>query len=142
MNLSSCTKHQLKCIFRNYYAKYLSQHNNSRHYIIKYNDNSTFTNSTFENNIKLGESDGIYNFIYEKGDCLINIRYKNVFNSPNITSPFHQKNSFYPSLSNYTLGPFYTVIPKDPNVIWLPVLYNHLQIEKSFKVLNFYKENI
>lgn len=142
MNLSSCTKHQLKYIFTNYYAKYLSQHNSSRHYIIKYNDNNTFTNSTFENNIKLGESDGTYNLIDEKGECLINIRYKNVFNSPNITSPFYQKNSFYPHLSNYTIGPFYTAILKDTNVKWIPVLYNHLQIEKSFKVLNFYKKNI
>ena len=97
--------------------------------------------STFENNIKLGESSGTYKLIDEKGQCLINIRYNNVFNSPNKNSPFHIQNMFYPKLSNYTLGPFYTVIPKE-DVIWLPVLYNHLQIEKGFKVLNFYKKNI
>jgi len=141
MNLVPCTRHQVTNIFTEYYAKYLSQHNNNRHYIIKYNENNTFTNSTFENNIKLGESSGTYKLIDEKGQCLINIRYNNVFNSPNKNSPFHIQNMFYPKLSNYTLGPFYTVIPKE-DVIWLPVLYNHLQIEKGFKVLNFYKKNI
>jgi len=141
MNLVPCTRHQVKNIFTEYYAKYLSQHNNNRHYIIKYNENNTFTNSTFENNIKLGESVGTYKLIDEKGQCLINIRYNNVFNSPNKNSPFHIQNRFYPKLSNYTLGPFYTVIPKE-DVIWLPVLYNHLQIEKGFKILNFYKKNI
>ncbi len=141
MNLIPCTRYQLQSIFIKYNAKYLSQHNNNRHYIIKYNENNTFTNSTFENNIKLGESNGTYNFINENGECLINIRYKNVFDSPNKNSPFHIQNSFYPKLSNYLLGPFYTIIPKD-DVRWLPVLYNHLQMEKGFKVLNFYKKNI
>ena len=94
-----------------------------------------------KNNIKLGESTGTYKIIDENKQCLINIKYKNVYNSENKNSPFHIQNSFYPKLSNYTLGPFYTVIPKE-DVKWLPVLYNHLQIEKGFKVLNFYKKNI
>jgi|TARA_B110000858_G_C17711443_1_gene430783 hypothetical protein len=141
MNLIPCTRNQIKVIFKEYYAKYLSQHNSNRHYIIKYNDNNTFTNSTFENNIKLGESNGTYNLINEKTHCLINIRYTNIFNSPNKNSPFNKQNSFYPKLSNYVIGPFYTIIPKD-DVTWLPVLYNHLQLEKGFKVLNFYKKNI
>lgn len=138
MNLIPCTSHQMKTLFTGYYAKYLSQHNSNRHYIIKYSENNTFTNSTFENNIKLGESDGTYDFVNKKSLCHINIKYNNVFLSPNKDSPFHAKNTFYPHLSNYTLGPFYTIIPKE-NVIWLPVLYNHLQKGKGFKVLNFYK---
>ena len=55
MNLMPCTRNQIKIIFKEYYAKYMSQHNSNRHYIIKYNDNNTFINTTFENNIKLGE---------------------------------------------------------------------------------------
>lgn len=139
MNLASCTKEQLRTIFRQYYAKYLSQHNSNRHYIIKYNENNTFTNSTFENNVKIGTSRGTYFYINKDNQCLINIQYQNVFPSPNISSPFHKRNIFYPKLSNYTLGPFYTSLPNEP-VILLPVLYKHLQLENSFKVLNFYKK--
>ena len=43
MILSILRKDQLINIFSNYYAKYLSQHNPNRHYIIKYHKN-TFTN--------------------------------------------------------------------------------------------------
>ena len=57
MKLTILHKEQLKNIFSNYYAKYLSQNNPNRHYIIKYNKN-TFTNTTFENNIKLGQCNG------------------------------------------------------------------------------------
>ena len=42
MKLVPCNKQQIKGIFNNYYAKYLSQHDNSRHYIIEYNKNTTF----------------------------------------------------------------------------------------------------
>jgi len=140
MNVNPCTKPQLQSLFRGYYAKYLSQHNSNRHYIITYNENTTFTNSIFENNEKIGTSNGIYSFVHKNEQCLMNIQYQNVFSSPNVNSPFHTQNSFYPHLSNYTLGPFYTVFPKE-RVIWLPILYNHLQMEKGFKVLNFYKNN-
>lgn len=138
MNLIPCSSRQLRYIFSEYTAKYLSQHNSNRHYIIKYKKNNTFTNSTFENNIKIGVSNGTYDFINENKQCLVNIKYQNVFTSPNLNSPFHKQNPFFPHLSNYTLGPFYTIFPKE-NVNWLPVLYNHLQMEKGFKVLNFYK---
>ena len=37
MKLIVLNKAQLKNIFTNYYAKYLSQNNSNRHYIIKYN---------------------------------------------------------------------------------------------------------
>ena len=47
MNLLPCTRNQIKVIFKEYHAKYMSQHNSNRHYIIKYNDNNTFINSTF-----------------------------------------------------------------------------------------------
>ena len=139
MKLIPCNKQQIKCIFNNYYAKYLSQHDISRHYIIEYNNNTTFSTSTFENNIKIGEGFGIYNLLEVDDKCHINIQYNTVISSPNSNSPFNPKNVFYNELSNYTIGPFYTIIPNEP-VIWLPVLYSHLQMEKGFKVLNFYRK--
>jgi len=137
MKLSILHKDQLINIFSNYYAKYLSQHNPNRHYIIKYHKN-TFTNTTFENNVKLGEGNGKYKLIENNGTTCINMQYENVFTSPYKKSPFNKNNEFFPKLSNYTIGPFYTIIPKE-EVIWLPILYSHIQIEKGFKVLNFYK---
>lgn len=137
MKLYALRKDQLINIFSNYYAKYLSQHNSNRHYIIKYREN-TFTNTTFENNIKLGEGNGKYKLIESNGNTCINVQYENVFTSPYENSAFNKNNSFFPELSNYTIGPLYTIVPKE-DVIWLPILYNHLQIEKGFKVLNFYK---
>lgn len=138
MKLVTCNKVQLEWMFNNYYAKYLSQHNSNRHYILKYNKNRTFTNHTFENNILLGEGNGIYKIIEKEDQCVLNVQYSTVFSSPNKSSPFYPQNSFYPRLCNYTLGPFYTIIPNQ-HVIWLPILYSHLQKEKGFKVLNFYK---
>ena len=137
MKLIVLNKAQLKNIFTNYYAKYLSQNNSNRHYIIKYNKN-TFTNTTFSNNIKLGEGNGKYKFIEKNGNTLLNVQYQNVFPSPYKNSPFNKSNNFFPKLSNYTIGPFYTIIPRE-DVIWLPILYSHIQMEKGFKVLNFYK---
>ena len=137
MKLTILHKDQLKKIFSNYYAKYLSQNNPNRHYIIKYNKN-TFTNTTFENNIKLGQGNGKYKLIEHNGNTCINVQYENVFTSPYKNSPFNKNNDFFPKLSNYTIGPFYTIIPRE-NVTWLPILYSHIQMEKGFKVLNFYK---
>lgn len=139
MKLIPCNRQQLMLIFKERYAKYLSQHNDNRHYIIKYNENETFTTHTFENNIQLGVGYGKYTLVDNSGECLINIRYDNIVPSPNKSSPMNPNNSFYNNLSNYTIGPLYTRIPDKP-VIWLPVLYNHLQLEKGFKVLNFYKK--
>lgn len=139
MKLIPCNKQQLIVIFKERYAKYLSQHNENRHYIIKYHKNETFTTRTFENNIQLGVGYGKYTLVDNSGECLINIRYDKIVPSPNKSSPMNPNNSFYNNLSNYTIGPLYTRIPDKP-VIWLPVLYNHLQLEKGFKVLNFYKK--
>ena len=141
MNLHQVLKkEELRSIFRDRCAKYLSQHDENRHYKITYNDDGTFTNQTYENNIALGESYGTYSFqTNENGECVINIQYKHVFNSPNESSPFHTNNPFYPKLTNYTIGPFYTKYLNEEST-WVPILYNHLQIEKGFKVLNFYKK--
>jgi hypothetical protein len=142
MNLNQVLKkEELQRIFHERFAKYLSQHNENRYYKITYNSDGTFTNQTYENNIKLGESYGTYSFQSNENDeCILNIQYKHVYPSPNKTSPFHVENSFYPKLANYTIGPFYTKY-LNQELIWLPILYNHLQIEKGFKVLNFYLKN-
>ena len=56
MNLSKgLSPQQLKLILSTKKAKYLSQHDITRHYIINYNNDSTFTIETFQNNKKLGE---------------------------------------------------------------------------------------
>ena len=89
MKLSILRKDQLINIFSNYYAKYLSQHNPNRHYIIKYHKN-TFTNTTFENNVKLGEGNGKYKLIENNGTTCINVQYENVFTSPYKKSPFNK----------------------------------------------------
>lgn len=70
-------------IFKERYAKYLSQHNDKRHYIINYNENGTFTTHTFENNNELGVGYGKYTLVDHSGECLINIKYKDIFPSPN-----------------------------------------------------------
>ena len=142
MNLNQVLKkEELQRIFQERAAKYLSQHNENRHYKITYNNDGTFTNQTHENNIIIGESYGTYNLQNNiNNDCVINIQYKYVFNSPNERSPFHINNPFYPKLSNYTIGPFYTRCLNE-DLEWVPILYNHLQIEKGFKILNFYKKN-
>jgi len=141
MNLSELTKKQVQKLFKYNYAKYLSQHDPKRHYLIHYNLDNTFLIHTFNKNKYLGTGCGIYNLIDKEDECLINIQYKNVFPSPNFKSPMNPYNSFYPQLKNYTIGPLYTKLPSE-NVKWLPVLYNHLQIEKGFKVLNFYRKKL
>ena len=138
MNLYSLSKKQLKTILKGSYAKYLSQHDPKRHYIINYNLDNTFLIHTFNKNKYLGTGNGNYYILEKNNESLLNIQYKTIFPSPNIKSPMNPKNNFYPKLKNYTIGPFYTTIPPKP-VKWLPVLYNHIQMEKGFKVLNFYK---
>lgn len=137
MNLKPLKKFEIQNIFRNKYAKYLSQHNPNRHYIISYNQDGSFTNETYENNLKIGTSHGTYLISTINKNAILNIKYNKIHKSPNIESPFHPQNSFYPHLSDYQIGPFYTKFIKE-NTIWLPILYNHLHQDKGFKVLNFY----
>lgn len=139
MNLVSCTRPQLQKLFRGYYAKYLSKHSDECHYIITYNENNTFTNKTFVNNKEIGVSNGIYFYINSPTKhCLLNIQYQNIFTSSNVNSCFHEENIFYPKLRNYTIGPFYTIFPKE-EFMWLPIIYNHSAQDNVFHVLNFYK---
>ncbi len=139
MKLFPYNKQQIKFIFNNYYAKYLSQHDISRHYIIKYNNNTTFSTTTFENNVKIGEGRGIYSLLDVNDKCHINIQYNTIQPSSNINSSFNPMNKFYPKLSNYTIGPLYAIIPQEEDLICIPILYSHLQMKKRIKVLNFYK---
>ena len=138
--LQTLCKKGLQKIFSQNYAKYLSQHDPSRFYIINYLDNGQFNIETYNENKLLGSGNGTYTFINSNNGCKLNIKYNKIFPSPNLKSPMHIENPFYNKLYNYQIGPFYTVIPND-TVIWLPILYNHLQMEKGFKVLNFYKKN-
>ena len=138
MNLHSLTKKQLKSILQTSYAKYLSQNDPKRHYIINYHRDNTFITHTFQKNKYLGSGNGTYKIIEKNNESLLNIKYKIIFPSPNVKSPMNPNNDFYPKLKNYIIGPFYTILPNE-NIRWLPVLYNHIQMEKGFKVLNFYK---
>ena len=71
MNLNQVLKEEeLRHIFQERTAKYLSQHNENRHYKISYNDDGTFTNKTYENNILLGESYGTYSFQMQTANVL------------------------------------------------------------------------
>ena len=141
MNLSKgLSPQQLKLILSTKKAKYLSQHDITRHYIINYNNDSTFTIETFQNNKKLGEGNGKYYILANnKDEAILNVNYISVFESPNKDSPFSKKNSFYPKLKDYTIGPFYGIIP-DVDTNWLPIFYKHLIEGRSFKVLNFYNK--
>ncbi len=138
MKLIPCNRSQLVQTFKERTAKYLSQHNETRHYTIKYHENKTFETVTYENNRRLGIGWGIYEFVGKPEECQLNIQYESIYPSPYMSSPMNPSNPFYPKLKNYVIGPFYTRIP-DTHVMWLPVLYNHLQLEKGFKVLNFYR---
>lgn len=122
-------------------AKYASQHSPYRFYIIDYNSNDTFYTHTYEYNKLLGTGNGKYNIIDTDNGALLNIEYKNIYNSPNPESPMHPTNLFYSELRKYTIGPLYTQT-LDHKSKWQPVLYNHLQKEKSFKVLNFYDRDL
>ena len=132
-------KEQLQHIFNDRKAKYLSQNNINRHYIINYNNDNTFTNDTYENNTKIGSSYGNYKFLKnDKGEDIIHIKYNYVFLSPNINSPFNENNEFYKKLfEGYSIGPFYLKYPTHPDIL-LSCLYEH-QIS-GYKILNFYKK--
>ena len=138
--LQALGRHSLQKIFSQNYAKYLSQHDPSRFYIIHYLDNGQFITQTHQKNKLLGSGNGTYTFIDSDDGCKINIKYDKVFPSPNKQSPMHVENPFYPELRNYQIGPFYTVAPREA-VTWLPVLYNQIQGDRGFKILNFYKKD-
>jgi len=138
--LQTLCKNSLQKIFSQNYAKYMSQHDSSRFYIINYLDNERFNIQTHRENKLLGSGNGTYAFIDSKDGCKLNIKYNKIFPSPNPKSPMHIANPFYSELRDYQIGPFYTVIPME-SVLWIPVLYNHIQMKKGFKILNFYKRH-
>ena len=139
--LQPLCKNSLQKIFSQNYAKYLSQHDSSRFYLINYLDKGQFYIQTYHKNKLLGSGNGTYAFIDSNEGCKLNIKYHKIFPSPNHKSPMHIENPFYSELRNYQIGPFYTIIPIEP-VIWIPVLYNHIQMKNGFKVLNFYKKGL
>ena len=138
MNLNHVlSTNELKQLFHERTATCLSQHDKNRHYEISYNDDLTFVTTTFHSSKAIGVSHGSYDFIEDDGGTKINIRYHHVFHSPHPTSPFHPENPFYPKLENYVIGPFYT-INLNHKLDFITILYNHLQTEKEFKILNLY----
>ena len=97
---------ELKWLFKNKKAKYLSKNNIDRHYIITYNDDKTFTTDGYINNIKSGRSNGTYS-IEPNGTC--NVFYEYVSPSVNRNSIFNPMHPNHSTLSSYTIGPFYLV---------------------------------
>lgn len=97
---------ELKWLFKNKKAKYLSKHNINTHYIIIYNDDQTFTNNRYISNIKSETSYGTYS-IGPNGIC--NIFYEHVSPSLNHNSIFNPMHPNHSSLTNYTIGPFYLI---------------------------------
>jgi len=104
--LHKLSSDDLKWLFKNKKAKYLSKNNMDRHYIIAYNDDNTFTTDRYVNNIKSGRSHGTYS-IEPNGTC--NVFYEHVSPSVNRDSLFNPMNKNYATLSNFTIGPFYLV---------------------------------
>ena len=141
MHLTPLFKKELRTLFTRKVAKYASQHSPYRFYIIDYKIDNLFYTHTYEDDKRLGSGYGTYEMINTEGGALLNIEYKNIYHSPNPESPMHPENAFYPQLHKYTIGPLYTQ-SLDHNSKWQPVLYNHLQKEKSFKVLNFYDRRL
>jgi len=97
---------ELKLLFKNKKAKYLSKHDVNTHYIITYNDDKTFTTDVYINNIKSGRSYGTYS-IESNGTC--NIFYEYVVPSLHRKSVFNPMHPNHSTLTNYTLGPFYLI---------------------------------
>ncbi len=128
-----------KKILKNKIAKYLSQHKINRYYLIKYNDDNSFINSTYENDIKIGESYGKYKLYENENGTYIDIKYESVFESPHISSPFNKNNFFYVKLfDGYTIGPLYSTLLEENNMM-LPVFYNNFNSNiGGIKILNFY----
>ena len=138
MFLRPLSKLQTEYIFKNKIAKYLSQNNKNRHYLIKYMDDGKFRNDTYELNYLIGSSFGTYSLSEKQGDTFVNIQYQKVFTSPNIKSPFHPNNDFHRHLfSGYTIGPLYSKLSID-DTLTIPVLYDNLNTDYTFKILNFY----
>ena len=141
MHLRPLFKKELRALFTRKVAKYNSQHSPYRYYIIDYKIDNLFYTHTYEDDKRLGSGYGSYKIINTEGGGLLNIEYKDIYNSPNLGSPMHPRNAFYPQLHKYTIGPLYTQ-SLDHTSEWQPVLYNHLQKDKSFKVLNFYDRKL
>lgn len=139
LSLEPLTIEQIKIIFTNKVAKYLSQNKMNRHYIIKYNVDGTFTNDTFECNMLLGTSHGTYILTEDENkQVFINIKYTYVFPSPHDNSPFNINHLFYPELFNgYMIGPLYGKITNNMTLM-TPILYPHSNANMGFKILNFY----
>lgn len=135
----------LKKIFRKRISKYLSQHSIHRKYIIKYGEDGTFINQTFDKYINIGTSYGNYLLFEKNNNLYLYIVYKSVYPSPYEESPFHPSHDFYPKLKEgYVIGPLFMYdrgdkkeeILKNINMISIMYIndYNYL------KTLNFYKE--
>lgn len=135
MNLVKLTTCQLERIFSVKYAKYLSQHNVDRHYIINYNIDKTFTTSLYVKNVLQGKSYGTYNL----NDDRINIKYLSVFPSPYIESPFHPLNPFHNNLKDYYISNIFTYPDYDIHDT-IPLFYSHLTIGNKIKVLTLYNK--
>lgn len=138
IDLGALTKEELEIVFRNKKAKYLSNNDMNRHYIINYNDDNTFTTDTHENNVNIGQSYGTYEI---NVDGTINIKYKYVFPSPNKNSPFNTSNSFYKQLSNYVIGPYhiYNNTNFKKNIINNDVIHAMYKKDQTIiKILTFY----
>ena len=143
MNLVPLSIGQMRRVFQQKVAKYASQHDPYRFYIIDYKADNEFATHTYENGKLLGTGQGkyeLFNAMTIPG-ALLQVSYESIHNSPNPDSPMHPRNSFYPKLRDYTIGPFYTQA-LDMNSRWQPILYQHLQKDKAFKVLNFYDRNL
>lgn len=97
---------ELKLLFNNKKAKYLSKHHVDRHYIVTYNHDKTFTTDVYINNIKSGRSYGTYS-IESNGTC--NIFYEYVVPSLHHNSVFNPMHPNHSTLTNYTIGPFYLI---------------------------------
>jgi hypothetical protein len=137
--LSRC---ELTNLMLTHKAKYLSQHDTTRHYLINYKQNGLFDIETFKNNNILGSGNGKYMLRDTPSGAVMDVKYEKIFDSPNHTSPMCVTNPFYKKLTDgYTIGPFYTYGLNQQSV-WTPVLYPHIQKERSFKVLNFYDRSI
>uniref|UniRef100_A0A6C0CQS5 Uncharacterized protein n=1 Tax=viral metagenome TaxID=1070528 RepID=A0A6C0CQS5_9ZZZZ len=142
MKLTTLSKTQLRRVFHKKVAKYVSQHDPYRFYLIDYKTDDCFYTHTYENGKLLGSGQGEYE-LFDLGisGAVMEVKYNNIVSSPNPESPMHPDNSFYPKLKKYLVGPFYTQA-LDLNSKWQPILYQHLQKEKAFKVLNFYDRDL
>jgi len=132
--LHKLSSDDLKWLFKNKKAKYLSKNNVDEHYIIAYNDDNTFTTDRYINGIESGRSYGTYS-IEPNGTC--NVFYEYVSPSGNRDSVFNPMNKNYATLSNYTIGPFYLV--DKTNVYDSTTVINvYYDCEHCNRVMTFY----